>query len=67
MGGANVIQQFIKARLVDEIQISLVNILMGKGIRLFDKIDNGQIELEKKRVGDSTGITHLKFSVVNKK
>ena len=37
-GGANVIQQCLAARLLDEIEISLVPILLGKGERLFDNL-----------------------------
>ncbi|MCW3117908.1 MAG: dihydrofolate reductase [Chitinophagaceae bacterium] len=64
MGGADIIQQFINAKMVDELQINLVNVLMGKGVRLFDKINIGQVELEKQRVIDSTGVTHLKYRVI---
>jgi dihydrofolate reductase len=36
IGGANVIQQFIKAGWLDEIEIHLIPILLGEGTRLFD-------------------------------
>lgn len=64
MGGAGTIQQFINAGLVDELQINLVNVLMGKGIRLFDNLETGQVELEKQRVIDSIGVTHIKYRIV---
>lgn len=35
-GGANVVQQCLRAGLLDEMQIHLVPILLGDGIRLFD-------------------------------
>lgn len=62
-GGANVIQQFLKAGLLDEIQIHLVPVLLGDGIRLFDHLGADQIELEKTRVVASSDVTHLKFRV----
>lgn len=63
-GGANVVQQYLKAGLLDEIQIHLVHVLLGYGIRLFENIGTRQIELEKSMVIDSTGVTHVKFHVV---
>jgi dihydrofolate reductase len=63
-GGANIAQQYLKARLVDEIQIHLVHTLMGHGIRLFDLKDVEPIGLAKTRVVDSVGVTHLQFRVL---
>jgi len=62
--GANIAQQFITAGLLDEIQINLVPVLLGDGVRLFDHLGTEQIELESTRVVDSIGVTHLKFRVV---
>ena len=63
-GGANVIQQFLTAGLLDEIQIHLIPVLLGDGRRLFDRLGPEHIELEPMRVIESTGVTHLKFRVV---
>ena len=63
-GGANVAQQYLKAGLLDEIEIHLVPILLGGGIRLFDHLGDAQIELERTRVIDSPSVTHLRFRVV---
>jgi dihydrofolate reductase len=63
-GGANTIQQFLRAGLVDELQIHLVPMLLGGGIRLLDQVDPEQIELEGTRVIESPGVTHLKYRVV---
>jgi dihydrofolate reductase len=62
-GGANVIQQAWKARLLDEIQIHLVPILLGGGVRLLEHVGTGGAELEKTRVIDSSGVTHLRFRI----
>lgn len=43
-GGANVAQQFLRQGLIDEIVLSLVPVILGDGIRLFENIDR-QIEL----------------------
>ena len=36
-GGADTVQQYIRARLLDELEIHLAPLLFGGGIRLFDK------------------------------
>ncbi len=60
-GGADIVRQFIKAGLLDELQIHLVPVLLGDGIRLFDQMGPGHIELECTRVIDVPGVTHLRF------
>jgi dihydrofolate reductase len=62
-GGADVVQQFLRAGLLDEFQLNLVPVLLGGGVRLFDRVDAGRIALEKTRVVDSEGVTHLRFRV----
>lgn len=52
-GGASIARQCLKAGLVDEIQVHLVPVLVGEGIRLFDLPGVGKIELEKTRVIDA--------------
>jgi dihydrofolate reductase len=65
-GGANTIQQYLCAGLLDELQIHLVPLLFGEGRRLFDDLDNDQVELKRTRVVESpTGVTHLRFRVSN--
>jgi dihydrofolate reductase len=63
-GGANAIQQAIEAGLVDELQIHLAPVLLGGGIRLFDRIDPKHAELEIMRVIESPNVTHLGYRVV---
>ncbi|GAA5063889.1 dihydrofolate reductase family protein [Haladaptatus pallidirubidus] len=63
-GGANIVQQFIEAGLVDELQIHLAPLLLGDGIRLFDHIDRGPVELENTQVIDSPKVTHLEYRVL---
>ncbi len=54
----------VRVVLHNEIQIHLVPILLGEGIRLFDHIGTEQIELESARVIESPGITYLRSRVV---
>ena len=63
-GGASVAQQYLKAGLLDELQIHLVPILLGGGVRLLDQLGDAQIELETTRVVESPQVTHLRFRVL---
>ena len=63
-GGANVAQEYLQAGLLDELQIHLVPVFLGGGVRLFDGLGRGQTELEIMRVIGSDAVTHLKFRVV---
>lgn len=61
---ADVAQQYLAAGLLDEIQVHLVPVLLGDGVRLFENLNDERIELERTRVIESTGVTHLRFDVV---
>jgi len=63
-GGANVVQQYLKAGLLDELQIHLVPVLLGDGVRLFDNLGPGEVELEPTRAIESPAVTHLRYRVV---
>ncbi len=63
-GGADVAQQYLRAGLVDEIQIHLVPKLLGDGVRLLDELDPERVTLELRRVIDSPSVTHLRYRVV---
>ncbi len=58
-GGASVVQQYLKAGLLDELQIHLAPVLLSDGVRLFDGL--GPAELEATRVIASPAVTHLTF------
>lgn len=59
--GANVIQQAIRADLLDELIISLVPMVLGDGVRLLDDLPS--VKLEVVRVIDAPGVTHLTYRV----
>lgn len=62
LGGAAIIQQCLRAGLVDELRLHLVHILLGGGTRLFDGLDPS-LALERTRLMDDEGVTHLDFRV----
>ena len=61
---ASILQQCLNAGLMDEIHIDMAPLLLGKGVRLFDHLDIKPIELERIRVIEAPGVTHLGFRVV---
>jgi dihydrofolate reductase len=63
-GGADVVQQYVKAGLLDELQIHVVPVLLGEGVRLFGSLGPNQVQLEATRVIESPAVTHLRFRVV---
>jgi len=62
-GGASVVNQFLAARLVDEIDLSIAPVILGAGARLFDGVERGALELEQIRAVDAPGVTHIKYEV----
>jgi dihydrofolate reductase len=62
-GGANTAQQFLQARLLDEIQLHLVPVILGDGIRLLEHL-GADLKLERSRVIEAPLATHLRYRVV---
>jgi dihydrofolate reductase len=63
VGGANVIQQFLRAGLVDEFQIHVAPMLLGRGVRLFEEAP-ADLNVETISVIEAPRVTHLKYRVV---
>lgn len=63
VAGANVAQQALKAGLVDEIEVDLVPVLLGRGIRCFEYLGVEPIKLERTIAVPAPGVTHLRFRV----
>ena len=61
-GGADVIQQYLAAGLVDEFDLHVVPILLGGGARLLENV--GDLKLEQLRAIDAPGVTHIKYRAV---
>lgn len=62
-GGANVTQQYLAAGLLDEVQIHLVPMLLGGGVRLLERISPDRVKLEPTRVIHSPAVAHLRYRV----
>lgn len=65
MGSPNVAQQLLAMGQVDEISLHLTEVILGGGIRLFEDSDGTPIRLERLSILESTGITHLRYRVLN--
>ena len=65
-GGANTIQQFLNAGLIDEFFIHIAPVFLGSGIRLFEGIDKDKYDLQIAEVIPSSLTTHLRYTLVKK-
>ena len=60
-GGADVINQYVAAGLLDELELHIVPILLGGGARLFEGLDGADVRLEQVRAVEAPGVTHVKY------
>ena len=61
-GGADAINQYLAAGLVDELELHVVPLLLGGGARLFEGV-GPDLRLEQVRAVEAPGVTHLKYRV----
>ena len=66
IGGASTAQQCINAGLFDELEIGIVPILLGGGLRFFDSLSIQNIELEKTRIFESPSRIDLRYRALRK-
>jgi dihydrofolate reductase len=64
-GGGDAAQQYLRAGLLDVVQVHLVPVFIGEGVRLFDGIPLDTVALEAERVVASPNVTHLRFRVID--
>ena len=65
-GGANVIQQFLNAGLVDEFTIHVAPIMLGEGVRLFENLVKYKFSVDTLDAIPSGLVTHLRYKVINR-
>lgn len=62
--GGNVIRQFFAANLITDVTLSIVPIVLGSGIRLFDR-DEGEHRLKlREHLAWASGLVQLRYDVI---
>jgi dihydrofolate reductase len=60
----SITQQYLNAGVLDEIIVSQVPVLLGRGIRFFDNLEKTPIRLSDPTVHQGKGVTHLTYTVL---
>ncbi|MGH3157271.1 MAG: dihydrofolate reductase family protein [Streptosporangiaceae bacterium] len=63
-GGGSVGRQYLAAGVLDDLEIHLVPVFLGAGVRLFDGPGLAAVKLEQTRVIEAPGVTHLKYRII---
>src|SRR5437763_16932787 len=63
-GGAQVVNQYLAAGLLDELELHVVPVLLGGGARIFDNLGDAKVQLEQIRAVEAPGVTHLTYRVI---
>jgi dihydrofolate reductase len=63
-GGGNIVQQYVAAGLLDELELHVAPVLLGDGARIFGDLAGAPVQLEQLRVVEAPGVAHLKYRVV---
>jgi dihydrofolate reductase len=61
-GGATVIREFLAARLIDHMHVVVVPLLLGRGVRLWDELEDLEKDYDIEAVSSPSGVTHLTFT-----
>ncbi len=61
-GGAQIINDYLGAGLVDELEIHVAPVMLGSGAALLEGV--GDLKLEQLRAVEGPGVAHLKYRVV---
>lgn len=62
MGGADTINQYLKAGLIDELWLHIAPVTIGAGSRLFEGVPD--LKLEPVEVSGTNVVTHIKYKVL---
>jgi dihydrofolate reductase len=61
-GGATTIREFVAAGLVDHMHITVVPIVLGRGVRLWDGLEGFEKDFEIEAISSPSGVMHLMFT-----
>lgn len=62
MGGAQTVNQYLKAGYIDELWLHIVPVTVGAGTRLFEGVP--QLKLEPIEVSGTSVVTHIRYNVL---
>lgn len=62
MGGANTLNQYLAAGLIDELQLHIAPVTIGEGSRLFEGAPN--LNLEPIEASRTSMVTHIRYRVL---
>jgi dihydrofolate reductase len=61
-GGASTVQQYLRARLIDELHLAISPVLLGGGERFFDHLDGGPEGYEVTELICGPGVAHVRMA-----
>jgi dihydrofolate reductase len=61
-GGPTVVRDFIVAGLVDYLHVTIVPIVLGRGVRLWDGLEGLENDYEVEVTSSPSGVTHVTFN-----
>jgi len=61
-GGVSVIREFVAAGLVDHVHVTIVPIVLGRGVRLWDGLEDMEKDYRIEAAASPSGVTHLTFT-----
>ncbi|HVX47766.1 MAG TPA: dihydrofolate reductase family protein [Candidatus Saccharimonadales bacterium] len=64
-GGANTVNQYLAAGLIDELWLHVVPVTIGKGPRLFENVTD--LRMEPVELGGTKLVTHIKYRIISPK
>ncbi len=64
MGGANTINQYLAAGLVDELWLHIAPVTIGEGARLFENVPS--LQLEPLEVSGTSLVTYIRYRIIKK-
>ncbi|MFL5688362.1 MAG: dihydrofolate reductase family protein [Chloroflexota bacterium] len=60
-GGATTIREFLAAGLIDHMEVVVVPIVLGRGVRLWDGLEGLEKDYQIEAVSSPSGVTHITF------
>jgi len=61
-GGPTVVRDFLAAGLIDHLHVVVVPILLGRGVRLWDRTEGVEKDYQVEATSSPSGVTHLTFT-----